>query len=365
VTGVRLVRRKVANKSKWVIQLVLRLKEPLQHAPGRTESALVAVHFGWARAMDGRRIAGIASAADPGLARVLELPSTVEADLKAAAQVQSLRDQARDTNVADLKALAQLQLPAHGDEGLGERFEQEIGAIKGLRTQHVAAKRFYVIANLLRRIGIEVEWLTKWVAEDRKRWQAAVGIARRARGRRREFYRQEAQRLARHHTAIVIEPLDLKAAAQKVNEVTGERGEFGAKARAGRTVAALYEFEQEIRKAATAYGRALFELKGQPTVTTCAHCGSVDIGAVEGEHQVLNCRSCGAIADRKLSGAAVAWQLSMEGVEDRIAQYHIRRRREAEEAAAAAASRKQRMAEGRRKARAARGDDGSRPSEIA
>lgn len=355
-TVARLVRRKHANKMKWAIQFVLRLKEAVsRQAPAST--TLACVHFGWAADTSGRRVAGIADAADPGLARLVQLPTSIEDDLLRAADIQSARDKARDAAVPRLKELARQEdlLPRTLDEAQHAALSKELEALRRLPAQHVAAKRFYVLQSMLRRSSVEVDWLSAWVAEDRKQWQAAVGIARRARLRRRDFYRGEALSLARRCSAIVIEPLDLKTAAVKIDQVTGERSEFAKKARAGRVTASLYEFEQELRKAAVDYGRALFEMKGQLTIKRCASCGEEAVsGTTEGDSHEVICSACGAIADRKCHGAAVAWQIASKDIEGQIVDFHSERSRSIGEGAAEAAARKQKMADGRRAARAAR-----------
>ncbi len=108
----------------------------------------------------------------------------------------------------------------------------ELELLKRLRADHIAAKRFYSVQAMARCANLRFDWLDTWVARDRKRWHEAVGVASRARNRRRHFYRE----LARNYTAIVIEPLDLKRAAAKIDQATGERSDFTRKARSGRTV---------------------------------------------------------------------------------------------------------------------------------
>lgn len=359
-TSARLVRRRQANKMKWALQFVLRLREPVkqQAAPSAT---LACVHFGWAADTDGRRVAGIADAADPGLARLVQLPTSIEDDLLRAAQIQSDRDKDRDAAVPQLKALAAQHdlLPAvrEGQEDEPQavwraQAAKELETLRRLPAQHIAAKRFYVLQGMLRRLDVDVAWLSAWVAADRKKWQAAVGIARRARLRRREFYRRQALELARLHSAIVIEPLDLKRAAIKIDPATGERSEFTKAARAGRVVASIYEFEQEVRKAAGNYGRAIFDMVGQPTIGCCASCGANAVTNVaDSTHEVI-CSACGAISDRKRQGAAAAWQMAQEGIEDRIVDFHATRAQAIAEDQAKSAERKRKMADGRRAARA-------------
>ena len=348
-THVRLVRRRLSNKDKWAVQLVLKLSSPMKPATA-PRHPLVAVHFGWAADVDGRRVAGIADAANPGLARLIQLPTTIEDDLRRASMVQAARDQARNEAAPSLKSLL-VGLPANGAPETLDPLRDELELLKRLRTEHIAAKRFYRVQAMARRADLRFDWLDAWVALDRKRWQEAVGVARRARNRRRQFYRELALDLARDYTAMVIEPLDLKRAATKIDQRTGERNDFTRKARSGRTVAALHQFESELRKAARDYGRALFEMKGEMTVRRCAHCGAPQMRASERDGHQLICDSCGAVTDRMRAGAATAWQVASGGIQEQVVDFHQALHDAACHKATEALARKQRMAEGRAAAR--------------
>lgn len=344
-TGARLVRRRVADKFKWVIQVVLRLPEAVRRATA-PKSTLACVHFGWAADDDGRVVAGVADAADPGLARLVQLPPSIEEDFRRAADIQAARDKARDDTVEALKAISQ--------DGLPDEVAKEFQALKLLRPQYIAAKRYYRVQWLLQKNGGAPAWLNDWVATDRKQWQATVGIARRARLRRREFYRTQAQGIAASYSAVVVESLDLKAAATKIDKASGERSEFNRRARAGRQAAAVSEFNAEILKACGVCDTAVFELTGAPTIRICAHCGSENAQPVEDSLQEIVCADCGAVANRKCAGAAMAWQFTSAGIEDSIVDYHASTRAEAAKQAEDKEARKVRMAEGRRAARSLR-----------
>src|SRR5438128_11605700 len=56
VSSARLVRRRVADKERWSLQLVLRLPEPVRLEQVPTAD-LAAVHFGWMKGPRGRRVA--------------------------------------------------------------------------------------------------------------------------------------------------------------------------------------------------------------------------------------------------------------------------------------------------------------------
>jgi hypothetical protein len=285
----------------------------------------------------------------------VRLPDSIEADLQRAAQVQAERDAARDIIAPEIKALRL------GEEDGGERengdgdetglLYEELDALRKLAPQHIAIRRLHRLRRLLEAQGQAPTWLTQWARRDRQRWQATVGLARSARGRRRDLYRQVAHELASGYSAIVIEPLDLADAA-RIIDGSGERTEFTKAARAGRFVASLSEFDAALRWACAKHGTALFELTGK-TASTCAHCGAAGVEAVEGQGQALQCGECGALTDRKSNAAAVAWQWASQGIEERIVDYHREQSEGRLAQQRAREDRRERMQAGRRTARTA------------
>ena len=311
----RLIRRRIGKDYRWTIQLVTRLT-PGQAAPMSNRKPLVAVHFGWAADVSGRRVAGITDSANPAVARILHLLSEIEERLKHAAEIQSERHLARDALMPKIKGAT---LP----ETVPDNVQEELAALRRLPAQHIALSRLHRICRMLREVEQMPDWLEIWRKEDRLRLQAATHIARRARNARRDFYRVTAASLARGYDAIAIEPLDLAGAARKVDVLTGEYTEFAKKARAGRVVAALYELESAIRWAAVKNGAALIEITGS-TIRRCGICG----GKVETDRedgQLIRCLDCGAESDRKKGGATTAWQIAAEQLEELVAQYWIDR----------------------------------------
>jgi len=176
VACARLVRRSVADKDRWSLQLVLRLAEPIRidHTP---LTDLAAVHFGWTRCEGGRRVATVARSADPGAAQPVVLPASIEGDLHHSAELQGRRALARDALLPHLATLANAkrQLPP------GQRAELE--TLAKLPVNHVAFGRIYRLHKALAGIGLWRDWFDAWIRDDRMHWQAAVLLARRARGR--------------------------------------------------------------------------------------------------------------------------------------------------------------------------------------
>lgn len=308
----RLIRRRIGKDFRWCVQLALKLPEPVRIATERRK-LMATVHFGWAADVEGRRVAGIADSADPGAARLLQLPPEIETGLAMAAELQGKRDTSRDKIVPKVKEIDLEPLP--------EEIQEYLRAIRRLPVQHVAISRLYRLCHMLRDAELTPGWLEAWRKQDRLIWQASTHIARRARNARRDFYRKTALDIAKNYEAVVIEPLDLAEAARKIDETTGERSDFGRKARAGRVVAAIYELESAIRWACTKTGTAVLELTAS-TATYCAICGGAITTNTE-QHQLVRCNDCGAELDRKKNGAAVAWQLAEPGREGAVEDYHL------------------------------------------
>jgi hypothetical protein len=337
----RLVRRRIGKDTRWAIQLMVKPRTPVSETvPGR--KPLVVIHFGWAADLDGRRVAGIADSADSGAAKVVQLPPQIEEALDYAAALQGERDADRDRILPLVKAI-------HLHEGAPEALKAAMEAIRPLRPQYVSANRLNGLCRQLHAVDRLPPELEEWRRADRIKWQSHTHIARRARNARRDFYRKLAIDLARRYDAIVIEPLDLAETARKVDERTGEKTEFGRKARSGRVVAALYELESALRWAAAKTGAAVLDLTGR-TASVCAICGGT-VQVDDEDSQVLHCDACGAELDRKQNGAAVAFQFASAVREDVVTQFWTEARDKVDARKAAQAEKREKMAQGRRAAR--------------
>jgi hypothetical protein len=345
VACARLVRRSVADKDRWSLQLVLRLAEPIRidHTP---LTDLAAVHFGWTRCEGGRRVATVARSADPGAAQPVVLPASIEGDLHHSAELQGRRALARDALLPHLATLANAkrQLPP------GQRAELE--TLAKLPVNHVAFGRIYRLHKALAGIGLWRDWFDAWIRDDRMHWQAAVLLARRARGRRRDFYRYTALQIARDHRAVVMEPLDLRAASKAVDEASGQWAAFSRHARAGRVVVALHEFEHALRWACARHDTPVFELKGM-TTRTCATCGAIGLAAAQDARQQVLCVHCGAEHDRHANAACCAWRWTHEGLDGRVQVHRNQAAGLIEQTKARVEARKLGIADKRRASRAA------------
>lgn len=204
----------------------------------------------------------------------------------------------------------------------------ELEALASLPTNQLAAPRLYRLHAALGQAGRD--WFDDWIRDDRMHGQAAVSLARRARGRRRGFYRCTALRIARQHRAVVLEPLDLRAASKAVDEASGQMGrvlEARARRSGRRGLARVRTGAAALRWACVRHDTPVFELKGM-TTRTCAMCGALGLtvpptSAREGPRQVL-CRHSGAQHDRQANAACCAWRKTQEDLDLRIQVHRSR-----------------------------------------
>lgn len=352
VGAVTLVREKVGGKFIWNIQLMLKLPTPLSAPVGEKREPLAALHLGWSTDSTGRRIGAIASAADPGLASIIQLPPEIESRLRRSSDIQSTRDEARDAVVPLLK-----QLPSEIVSGWPQELQEEFVKLKRLPSQHVAPSRLHRLWWSLHRldlVGADLDFLTKWRSVDRIAHQSAVGLARSARGMRKNFYRNLALRQCQQYEAIVLDQPDLKEAALKINEASGERNELGAMARSGRVVAALYEYVAALTWAAAKCSTTLISVGGD-SASVCSHCGNIGLQTVEGtQYQQQVCPSCSAVVDRKCNAAAGAYQLLCSDVEAHVQASSDQRAAAAQAAEAKKVERQAKLLESRKQRAAQR-----------
>lgn len=257
VASVSLVRERVGTKYTWNIQLLLKLPARMTAPVLPQRKPLAAIHLGWSTDPSGRRIGAVASAADPGLAKLIQLPPEVESRLTQSAEIQAKRDTSRDEVVPRLK-----DIPKGIVDSWPESIRDEYNRIIRLPSNHVAASRLHRLWWSLFKEGLplaEVEALTTWRAGDKRDHQASASLARSARGMRKDFYRNLALRQCQEFEAIILDQPDLKESAQKISDVSGERNELGRIARSGRVVAALHEYTLALKWAATRCGTTLIE----------------------------------------------------------------------------------------------------------
>lgn len=356
VALVRLVRKVMGPKYRYSLQLLLSLPEPVRVEHFARRKPLLAIHIGWNFDEAGRRLAGLSDNGDALDASILSLPVSIEQDLRRSTEIQAIRDANRDAIVQRLKADLVLPDDLPEEDALRVLWEK----LRRLPAQHISANRLHYLAGLLALRDAMPEWFELWRKADKRRWQKQVHLAKSARNRRGTFYRQTALDLARRYEAMVLEMPDLKKAAEKLNELTGEKTDLAKKARAGRVIAALYSLESALHWAACKCGTAVLHLSGEETVKSCALCRGVSMVTDPEDGQMLYCEDCGSTVDRKKNGAANAWKLAKENLEPLVTEYWETVLTKTQEAAQRKVEKAQKMAAGRKARAAARkGVDGA------
>lgn len=338
----RLVMRRHADKARWALQFMVKLPDPVSDAVPEQRRPLVALHMGWASDVEGRRLAGLATGNDPGLGEILRLPKDVEHDLNRADEIQSLRDQARNDVMATLASLSEA---ANFPESVAE----QVAALRRLPVEHVAPRRLYGLIHALTEAGLEDDplcvALREWRREDRKVWQARESIAKRARNRRKNHYREVAKDLVTRFACVAVETVDLENAARKLSAETGEKTDFAKAARSGRFVASLYELEQAISWSCNRTGTPLIMASGD-TIRVCPYCQGA-LAQSEADWHVLECAACGAHVDRKLAGASNVWHAVSGQLESLVTQFHEEQSNALEAAAMRQAEKVQKVSQAR------------------
>jgi len=344
----RIIQRRIGNDNRHSLHVVVKLPRPLyQLSTAVRRNGLVSLHFGWASDITGRRIAGIASSPNPLEAKLLQLPPVIEKDLQRAAKIQSLRYASRDHIVSLLRSIDVEDWP-----DLPREFYRKLRQLPG---QNVALARLHCLYGLLRDVGYESNELKEWRAKDLLLRQDFVNLGRRARNRRRDYWRVIANNLVTSYAVIAIEPLKLKEKAQKVDPKTGKKSELLPKARAGRVMAGIYELEECIRWACQKTNTPLLEIEAD-TVASCAVCGG-RTESLDGTPSHIYCAKCNVSNERKFNGAARAWQIAQPLLKEVFETHSQNVERSITESAERHQSKSLKRSEGRYKARTARSSD--------
>lgn len=319
IAFVHLIRRKIGPNHKYEMQFTLNLETPLKLEPLNRRKPLVALHMGWSKDEEGRRLAGIADSDNPLKSRILILPDSIENDLNEASLLQGKRDLYRNEIFSQLKEyFNQSDLEILDDPDFNLQWDK----IKRLPIEYISANKLHFIVDLMKNKNEVIPgWLETWDSVDKRMWTQAVGLSKCARNRRKKYYEKIAIDLASQYEAILIDMPNMKKSATKVNLLTGEKNSLNRKARNGRVVASLSTLEAAIQWAACKYGSAVFSLKGEKTVSKCCYCSSEEIEESTEDEQQLFCNECGSIIDRKINGAVNAWNIAAFDLEALTIQY--------------------------------------------
>lgn len=337
----RIVERRIGKDVKHYLQFVVRTQVETQ--VGHDRSPLAVLHLGWYWQPEGRRLAEVASGADPELTEQINLPPEVTDLLERSRKAAGERDSLRDECVADhLAVLDVADAP--------EPVRDLLAPLKKLPAQHVAPRRLAGAAIKWRKA--HPEWrrdvlsaLEDWRKRDRLLWQASAFLARRARGMRRKHYEAIALDLVRRFDCILIDAPSLSDAAKVKDERTGEHNDLGGRARSGRFDVALFELTSAIRKAGAKAACVVGSLSG-PTASHCSHCGALGLRMQRDSARDVACDECGALTDRASNAAAFGYQVATN--------HELEVDRAREQAGAALQSRRERTAQMKQKRLAGR-----------
>lgn len=339
----RLVERRIGKDRKHYLQFVLLLKESRpQFMVPEQRSPLLALDFGWYFEEDGRRVAGVADSGDPGEAKIVRFPPSLEALFEKAEALASERSLLRDEIAGELLAVKFTQAPEAITDAL-------VGLKRVPTVQGIAPGRIASLAIKWRDECPEYQsqWLARleeWRKKDRLLWQAATHTAKRARNGRRKLYQLWALDWCRKYERIAIDTPDLEETAKVKDKTSGKHNNLGRAARAGRVRVALYELAQCIQWAAVRAGTVVAEVLGR-TSTTCAHCGAPTVSLPDNS-RLLACSNeeCGAIEDREASSAAVVYSFVEANLAVIDMRYAEASNKKAEQLAKAKANQERRMA---------------------
>jgi hypothetical protein len=328
-----LKKEKVGLHFNYWIQFVLtKVKPVVQSVTGGS----CALHMGWESVDDGKLVAAIATTDAPTSPTLIHLPDNVRDALKHSRLADSVRDDLFNASWPKLKELLKAQkVPLEFNN-----LQVEIDAICKLPLTHIALNRIHYVLDGLQRLQLgPSQILLDWFKKDRALLMRSSAGRRKAQNQREYFYRQIASEYAKKYQTLVITKIDLKKAAEKVNEVTGEKTEFNAKARSGRVDASVSTLKESFIKAFRQAGSVVVEHSGKVT-NTCSSCGAESlIDSIKALSQ--DCTNCGEHFETRKTNAAINLLQVVTSVDNLVDDF---KSEGAEKLALAAASKLERLA---------------------
>ena len=344
VAQVTLKRARIGQRYRYFLQFVCVLSGATAEPVATPKKKLVAVHMGWSERDDGLTVAAICGTGEAGDATLVKLPDNVARALDNCERAQAQRDTLFNDSVTGIKAALAAMEPRIADEQLRDN----VAAIRKLPTTHIAPSRLHRVIARCAALGVATEPLTRWAELDRRLWAATAFGSRKAAMARRYFYRGIAAHLARGYDCCAVTDIDLRAAAKKVDEVTGEKSDFNSKARSNRVRAALSEFRGALVQAFSSAGGVVVAAEYAPLASTCSACGHDAIIDDRADYQQQSCPSCGEHYGRKANAAANLHQL-VSGVSNLADDCRLEAAEKAAVAATARVEKLKKMQEAARK----------------
>jgi hypothetical protein len=285
-------RRKIGLRWRW--ELCIQFESSIYSVPQRASHTMCAIDIGWRKMDDDLTLRVGYIVGSDGHREELILPGEIYRSLKHCDHLRSIQDRLYD----EIRAQLQKWLKAQPDVP-----EWLKNATEYLPLWKSAKRMRWLLGDwrAARFPGDEeiVSEIEKW----RHKWRHLYGweCNQRSRtyGRRKEYYRLLARRLAKRYGTIVIEIFDLAKMAklEPVEETTQEKPQ-----RRQRTVVGLYEFREALTLAAGKLGSAIVHRPSEYTTVTCHDCGGLcDWDA--GKYLVHACEHCGATWDQDANAA--------------------------------------------------------------
>lgn len=277
-------RRRIGTRWRWELQVTL--QEPVPDvAPGRGTAA---VHVGWRVRQDGLRVGYVRDTSGEG--QELLLPRAVLDALDHAASLRSIRDRHHDGIRARLRQWMSAQ--SHVPEWLTAATKH---MDRWRSTQRLTRLVYTWRASRFSGDAAMYDALEAWRRKDRHLYQWECDERAKARGRRKDIYRQLAADLTSRYSTILLGDTDLRQVARRA--APDQEDPQHATARRNRTRAAVGELQDAIKAAASKRGVAVDRVSAQHVTDTCHACGErCAFDAAEHVHHA--CAHCGVVWDQ-------------------------------------------------------------------
>ncbi|MFH1766389.1 MAG: zinc ribbon domain-containing protein, partial [Gemmatimonadota bacterium] len=293
----KVLRRHVANKERWELQITVRLDDGPISVP---REGTVGVDLGWRLVDDGLR-AGYWGGSDGKHEQILVGDDIVTRMQK----VEDLRS-IRDKHLDELRPWMAKWLQDHRNE-IPEWIRERTETLHAWK----AFRKFGSLAIAWRTQRWEgdeeaFERLEDWRQRDKHLWTWEAHQRQRTLRRRREGYRLLAADLAKRYGTLVLEDFDLSEMQERSSvEEEKEKGE-NKEARRNRVLVACSELRLCLINAFQSAGGRVVKIDPAYTTQECWICGAVENWSDSAEEQVVRtCLGCGMVVDQDENAARI------------------------------------------------------------
>lgn len=251
-------RKRIGTRLRWELQLTIQSATFVAKEP---RGDVCAIDIGWRLREDGIRVGALVDTA--GEQQELQLPKRIVERLVHADHIRGIRD----TNMDEIKARLILWLDEAED--VPEPLRKHLTHLGQWRS----TARLASVASRWSRERFDGDEeifaeLDAWRRQNRHLYQWESNERSRALGHRREHYRILATQLARRYGTVLLEDIDLRKLAKRGED------ELHQAARHQRTLAAISEFRDALKLAASNHGAEIVLVPAFRTTSTCHHCGA-------------------------------------------------------------------------------------------